>query len=153
MKYERYYSIYEDDDLGIFEFMSIGKNGVVRKRIEFAKTETKGVYSLAFGNVRVDGSLDDQDISDNGDRNKVLATVAGAVDRYTIRYPRRWIYFCGNTPAKTRLYRIAVGLNLEDLSKTFEIFAAVEGQENYIPFQKNMEIEGLLIRRKIILFP
>ena len=40
MKYDRYNSVYEAEDLSILEFMSTGRNGIVRKRIIFAKTET-----------------------------------------------------------------------------------------------------------------
>jgi hypothetical protein len=124
MRYERYPTVYETDDLSVFEFESVSPSGEpIRKRITFAKTEVKGVYNLALGNLRENGLLDDETIS--GDRDKVLATVVQAVDRYTTRYPRRWIYFCGNTPARTRLYRMVIGLNLEELAKKFEILVTL----------------------------
>ena len=148
MRYERYPTVYEKDDLSVFEFESLGPSGYsIRKRITFAKTEVNGVYNLAFGNLRENGSLDDEAIS--GDRDMVLATVVQAVDRYTSRYPRRWIYFCGSSPARTRLYRMLIGLNLTELSERFEIFAEAPGYEEYVPFQKNMIIEGFLVRRKL----
>lgn len=130
------------------EFECTGPSGEpIRKRIIFAKTEVTGIYNLAFGNVRENGRLDDEAIS--GDRDKVLATVALAVDRYTTRYPRRWLYFRGSTPARTRLYRMAIGMNLDELTEKFEIFAEILDYEEYVPFQKNMVIEGFLIRRRI----
>jgi hypothetical protein len=148
MKYERYPTIYEKEDLSIFEFESLSSSGdLIRKRITFAKTEVNGVYNLAFGNIKENGLLDDEAIS--GDRDKVLATVVRAVDRYTTRYPRRWIYFCGSTPARTRLYRMVIGLNLKELAERFEIFAEILDYEEYVPFQKNMIIEGFLIRKKL----
>jgi hypothetical protein len=149
MKHERYVPIYEEDDLGAFEFLSIGKNGTVKKRIAFERTAIKDIYSLSLASIRNDGSLDFDDISDNGDRNKVLATVARAVEIYTTRYPKRLIYFKGNSPTRTRLYRMAIGLNLEELSQSFEIFAVVEGRTYPIPFQRNMEVMAFLIRRII----
>jgi hypothetical protein len=151
MKYDRYNSVYGAEDLSILEFMSTGRNGIVRKRIIFAKTETKGIYNLAFGNIGTNNSFDDGIISNNGDRNEILATVAMAVDKYTQRYPRRWVYFRGNTPARTRLYRMAIGINLKELSKRFEIFAEVDGEDEFVPFQRNMVVEGFLVRRKIFL--
>ena len=149
MKYERYAAVYEADDLSVFEFISEGRNGKIKKRIVFAKTEMRGVYNIAFGNISANNTLDDETINDNGDRNKVLATVAQAVDRYTRRYPRRWIYFSGSTYARTRLYRMAISLNLDELTKIFEIYAEVNGQEEFVPFHKNMVIEGFLVRRRI----
>jgi hypothetical protein len=110
----------------------------------------KGVYNIAFGNVNANNALDEDTISDNGDRNKVLATVAQAVERYSRRYPSRWIYFSGSTYARTRLYRMAISLNLEELTKNFDIFAEVNGQEEFVPFSKNMIVEGFLVRRRIL---
>jgi len=149
MKYERYLPVYMAEDLRMLEFVSSGRSGPVRKRIVFSKTDIKGIYNLAFGDIGNGGVLDDGNISDNGDRDEVLATVAAAVDKYTQRYPRRWVYFRGNTPGKTRLYRMAIGLNLAELSTKFEIFADVEGEEDFIPFKKNMVVEGFLVRRKL----
>ncbi|MHA4812562.1 DUF6934 family protein [Flavitalea flava] len=80
-----------------------------------------------------------------------LATIVKAIDSYTRRYPRRWVYFKGNTKEKTRLYRMAVGLNLEELSLNFEIYARIENEDEFVPFRKNMEINAFLIRRRIVL--
>jgi hypothetical protein len=150
MKYKYYTAVYTADDLSRFEFVSLGKKGMIRKRIEFAKTDVKGIYNLAFGNIGAENRLEDDTITDNGDRDMILATLAEAIDKYTQRYPRRWIYFSGNTPAKTRLYRMAIGLNLGELLKKFEIYADVEHEEDFIPFQRNMVLEGFLIRRRVI---
>lgn len=51
------------------------------------------MYNLAFGDIDIDGGIDDYNVTDNGDRNKILATVANAVDEFTRRYPMRWVYF------------------------------------------------------------
>jgi hypothetical protein len=148
MKYEVYSGIEVTDDFNVFDFLSFGKNGIIPKRVAFSKTEGNKVYNLAFGNVDSDGEIDDYSVSDNGDRNKVLATVAFIVDAYTKRYPDRWIVFRGSTEERTRLYRMAVGINLEELSAKFEIYA-YDG-ENVIPFAKNMKINAFLVKRKNI---
>jgi hypothetical protein len=149
MKYEYYNAVYTADDLSIFEFVSVGKRGMVRKRIEFAKTGLKGIYNLAFGNISADGRLDDKNISDNGDRNRILATVAAAMDKYTQRYPRRWVYFRGNSPARTRLYRMAIGAHLQELSERFEIYVETEEDEEFVPFRKDLSVQGFIVRRRI----
>ncbi|HXB96316.1 MAG TPA: hypothetical protein VNU70_14190 [Puia sp.] len=151
MKHDRYTPISKAGDLSVFEFMSVGRNGSIKKRVVFAKTDMRGIYNLAFGNIRSDNSMDDGFINDNGDRNEILATVAQAVDIYTQRYPRRWIYFRGNTPTKTRLYRMVISIYWGELSQKFEIYADVDGKEHFIPFQRNMLLDGFLIRRRIVL--
>ena len=149
MKYEGYESVGAADDLSTFEFLSIGKSGRFLKLIIFRPMEYDNLYYLAFGDIDENGLLDDGVITDNGDRNKILATVASAVERYTSRYPERMIYFRGSTKARTRLYRMAIGLHLEELSLTYEIFAQMKSQDQFIKFQKNMEISAFVIRRKV----
>jgi len=90
MKYEVYELLYVSDDLSIFEFESIGPRGQILKRIQFIPTHLDGVFSLAMGDVQSDTNiLDDVSVSNNGDRNKILATIADAVDKYSSRYPQR----------------------------------------------------------------
>ena len=146
MKYEIYSELKLTDDFSVIEFTSIGKNGAIPKRIAFTTTELENVYNLAFGNIDANGEIDDITVSDNGDRNKILATVVNVVDDYTKKYPERWIVFSGSTKERTRLYRIAVGINLEELSRKFEIYAFV--QEKLKLFTKDMEISAFVIKRK-----
>jgi hypothetical protein len=108
------------------------------------------VYNLAFGDILEDGMLDDNSVTDNGDRNRILATVVSAVDKYTKRYPERMIYFRGSTKARTRLYRIAIGLNLEELSLTYEIYAQIDSQDELPIFRRNMEISAFVVKRKAL---
>ncbi|MBN9379513.1 MAG: hypothetical protein J0H74_02030 [Chitinophagaceae bacterium] len=146
MKYEVYTDVVALDDLSEFDFISNGKKGPIRKRVAFTATEMDNVYNLVLGDVGEDGEIDDLSVSDNGDRNKVLATVEDIVTSYTDRYPERWILFQGSTESRTRLYRMAIGLHLEELSVRFEICTFVEKQ--LVPFCKNMEVKGFVIKRK-----
>lgn len=101
MKYEAYTDILERRDLGVFEFISIVKLGAIPKCISFGPTALPFVYNLAFGNIDEDGEIDDKSVSDNGDRNKILATLAKVIDQYTRKYPERLIYFRGSTKERT----------------------------------------------------
>jgi hypothetical protein len=148
MKYEIYDHIKITDDFSIFDFLSVGKKGQILKRIEFTPTDFPGITNLAFGDINEDGEMDDYSISDNGDRNKVLATVAFAADIYLNKYPEKWIYFKGSTEERTRLYRMAVGLNLEELSQKFDIYA--EQTDRIIEFRRNIDAQGILVRKKIV---
>jgi hypothetical protein len=77
-----------------------------------------------------------------------LATVVDVVQDYTTKYPERWIAFKGSTKERTRLYRMAIGLNLMELTTKFDIYGY--GQDGIMPFYKNMEINAFLIKRKIL---
>jgi len=43
---------------------------------------------------------------------------------------------------------MAGGLNFDELSTRFDIYA--EQSDDFIPFRKNIEASGLLVRRKIL---
>jgi hypothetical protein len=146
MKYEMYSDYRYTDDYSEFDFISTGKKGAIPKKITFTSIELENVYNLAFGDVDENGELNDYIISDNGDRNKILATIFSVVDLYTKKYPARWIAFRGSTIERTRLYRIAIGLNLEELCQIFEIYIYTE--EGLKPFCKNMEVSVFVIKRK-----
>jgi hypothetical protein len=146
MKYEVYDELRTTDDYSIFEFESIGLNGNIPKRIEFTPTMVSGVYNLAFGDIDENDEIDDYNISNNGDRNKILATIAFAVDIYLNKYPDRWVYFRGSTQERTRLYRMAIAINLEELELKFQLFA--EQKDDMVPFQKNIEVMGIIVKKK-----
>jgi hypothetical protein len=148
MKYEVYTDFKIADDYEVFEFLSIGKKGAIPKRIEFTSTDLPDIVNLAFGDIDPDGGINDYSISDNGDRNKILATVAYIVEIYLNMYPNKFVYFKGSTQERTRLYRMAVGLNFDELSQRFDIYG--EQTDTIVPFKKNMEINGILVRKKIM---
>jgi hypothetical protein len=152
MKYEVYNDIEADSKFARFEFLSEGHKGNIPKRIEFTTTQWPGVYNLAFGDVKENGELDDLNNSNNGDRNKILATVLRVVILYTDRYPDRWIYFKGSTEQRTRLYRMAISIYLDELSALFEFFAEINKSGNFVRFQKGLIIRGFLVKRKFIKF-
>ncbi len=116
MKYEKYEELNVSFDSLEYEFVSRGPKGDIKKVIQFSSTAVSEVYNLAFGNLNEDRSIDDLAVNDNKDRNKILATVVYAVSLFYRKYPDKWIFFAGSTPERTRLYRMAISLNLEELS-------------------------------------
>ena len=146
MKYEVYEQEQITKDYSVFDFYSEGVNGSILKRVTFKESEYENVYNLAFGCVDEKNDIDDLSISDNGDLQKILATVAQIVKIYTAEYPERWINFEGSTKSRTRLYRMAITLNFEELSEEFLIFGI--SNDKPIPFSKNMDTPAFLIKRK-----
>jgi hypothetical protein len=115
--------------------------------VQFNNTHEKNVYNLAFGNVAEDGSIDDYTTNNNKDRDKILATIAAIVDDFTSRFPKAYVFFVGSTKERTRLYRIAISLNYEELLKTFIVWGLkIDGE--FEAFQKNQHYEGFLIKRQ-----
>ncbi|MEO8404929.1 MAG: hypothetical protein ABI480_10045 [Chitinophagaceae bacterium] len=148
MEYEVYSDLKARSDYQIFEFKSIGKNGNILKGIMFMPTKVQMVYNLEFGDIDKNGKLNYYSISNNDDRDKILATIVKAIDIYTIKYPDRLIYFSGSTKERTRLYRMAISVNFEKLSEKFEIMVKTENELDFTPFKKNIQAKGFLIKRK-----
>ncbi len=62
-------------------------------------------------------------ITDNGDSEKVLATVVGAIYMFTEQYPDAWVYAVGSTAARTRLYRMGINKYFDIANQDFNIWA------------------------------
>ncbi|HTJ10875.1 MAG TPA: hypothetical protein VL547_02560 [Dinghuibacter sp.] len=120
MKHEAYEVSGVFGEFDAFDFVSSGKNGIVLKRVVFAPTPEREVVNLVLGDVGADGEVDDRVISNNGDRDKVLATVLRIINYYHRWYPERAISIEGNTAARNRLYRMVISIYQEELSNSYE---------------------------------
>ena len=88
MKLEKY-PLKAESNLTVFEFISEGPNGLIRKLIQFQKTNQPNLYNLAFGDKHPEtGEIDDIAISNNGDSEKVLATVVAALYAFFDKHPK-----------------------------------------------------------------
>lgn len=145
MKLPRY-EIKATKSLMLFEFESEGPNGIIPKIIQYTQTNTPDVYNLAFGDKEESGDLNDSNVSNNGDREKVLATVVSTIYAFTEKYPDSWVYATGSNKARTRLYRMGIHKHFEEMEKDFEIY----GLRNQVweEFVKNTEYEAFLAKRK-----
>jgi hypothetical protein len=146
-RYSKYNSFDISTNATVFEFVSIGPKGEIKKIIQFSQTEARHIYNLAFGNMQIDGTIDDETTNDNKDRNKILATVAAAVFSFTDRYPDKYVFFTGSTLERNRLYRMALTINHEELIPVFEIWS-LKTAGGFEIFQKNHSYTGFLIKRK-----
>ena len=113
--------------------------------------ELKGFYNLGFGDKdHKTGEIDDTIITDNGDSQKILATVAYTVYSFTDKYPNSWIYAKGSTKARTRLYRMGISNNLDFIVQDFEIHGLKN--DSWFKFERNVDYEAFLIKRKFSKF-
>lgn len=152
MKYEKYEPLLISKDALEFKFISEGPKGEIQKVVQFIETADATIYNLAFGDLTPDGEVDDHIKNDNKDRNKILATVAATVYEFTAHYPEKFVFFTGSTPERTRLYRMALATNLEELNGDFEIYGVIltKGLYYVAPFVKGEAFFGFLIKRKIV---
>lgn len=97
MKLDRY-ELKVDDQLTTFNFLSEGPNGKIEKIVQFSLVNQNSLYNLAFWDRDYStGEIDDKIITDNGDSEKVLATVVAALYAFCDEEPEAWIYTTGST--------------------------------------------------------
>jgi hypothetical protein len=146
MKLERY-ELKAEDSLTVFDFVSDGPKGRIPKLVKFSETNLKGLYNLAFGDKDINtGELNDLSISNNGDSEKVLATVVSTVYAFTDYYPNSFVYAVGSNKARTRLYRMGITKYLNDITKDFYIYGLRHGE--WESFEKEIEYDAFLAKRK-----
>jgi hypothetical protein len=133
-----------------FTFVSEGPNGNILKGVEYSKIQLlgfKNVYNLAFGDIGfISGEIDDVVVTNNQDREKVLATVANTVIVFTTHHPKVRILMIGSTRPRTRLYQIAINKYFDELSELFEVKGYLNA--TWLPFEKGINFNAFLINRK-----
>jgi hypothetical protein len=111
MKYPRYEYTAENEK-NIFEFESIGYKGKITKIVQYTEMSIKGYYNLGFGDLDIySRELNDEVITNNGDGQKVLATVVSTLYAFTGRNSDAYIYATGSSDSRTRLYRMGITNN------------------------------------------
>lgn len=151
MNYEKCGSVSGSKDSLEFEFYSVGSKGEFKKVVQFSQTNDPGIFNLGFGDKLKNGEIDDLIRNNNQDRNKILATIAAIVYEFTAAYPDKMVFFSGSTPERTRLYRMAISLNLEELEADFEIFGVNfnEIESVFEVFEKGKNYDGFIVKRKL----
>lgn len=146
MKLPRY-ELKAEKSLMVFEFVSEGTKGQIPKLIKYSETNLKDMYNLAFGDKNAEtGEIDDRVVSNNGDSEKVLATVVSTVYAFSDKYPDAWIFATGSTRVRTRLYRMGITKYINEIHVDFEVYGLRENE--WEPFEKEIEYDAFLVKRK-----
>jgi hypothetical protein len=146
MKLPRY-EMKSEKSLMVFEFISEGTKGKISKLIKFSETNVPDVFNLAFGDkIETTDEIDDFAVSNNGDSEKVLATVVASVNAFTEKYPNCWVYATGSTKSRTRLYQIGISKYVDEIRKSFEIYGL--HNSDWKVFRKGLNYESFLVKRK-----
>lgn len=128
-----------------FDFMSEGPR-TIRKAVIYQKLPRPGAYNLVLVDIDEHNQLDDFSVSDNGDRDKVLATVVQTLFNFFDQHPHASVSFTGSTPARTRLYQAAIARELDRASERLDVYGLVDSQPE--PFERNKAYAGFVIFQK-----
>ena len=141
------YNIRASTSLMEFEFISLGKKGEIIKVVQYSPTGIPNTYNLGFGDKDIKaGKVSDSVISDNGDGQKVLVTVAGTVIKFIENHPNSEVIAVGVSQSRTRLYQIGISNNLQEIAKSFHIYGFAHGK--WHTFEKGKNYDAFLIRKK-----
>jgi hypothetical protein len=141
------YNIETASDFQTYEFTSIGPKGSIVKVVRYTEINVKGYFNLGFGDKDpVTGYLSDLTVTNNGDSQKVLSTVAATLYTFTDHNPDAIVIATGSTEARTRLYRIGITNNLKEIENDFTVVGLTENE--WEPFRKNVTYGAFLVKRK-----
>ncbi len=146
MKLERY-ELSVGSKLMAYKFVSKGPKGQITKLVRYTETNLENMYNLGFGDYNKEtDNIDDEVITNNGDSQKVLNTVAATVRAFSAKYPDAKIFATGSTIARTRLYRIGITNNLSEIQKDFKVYGLKN--DTWHKFKKGENYEAFLVERK-----
>jgi hypothetical protein len=142
---ERYVIQFDEYNL-VYEFTSVGAKGKINKCIRYTQMGQPNFYNLGFGDYNKELELiDDLAVTDNGDSEKVLATVASSLYDFTEKHPNVWIFFQGSSESRTRLYKIGISKFLNEIQEDFTVLGSLGN--NWETFKKNQNYSSFLIKR------
>lgn len=147
MNLERY-PYFKNSNFLNYEFYSEGPKGQIKKSVRFTAITINDpiIYNLGFGDIsEANEEIDDSVISNNHDRDIVLATVANIIMDFTNNPGCHYIFATGNTPSRTRLYQMGISSILEEIRKDFVVFGLKD--DEWQEFQRNVNYTAFLINR------
>ena len=129
-----------------FYFTSIGRKGTIKKIIKFQQLSKPHYYNISFGDWIDTDIVDDKNITDNGDSQKILATIAHSVLLFTNENKKARIIAVAHSPSRTRLYRISISNNLYEITKKFHLLGLLN--DKWEIFEPGMDYKAFLVSRK-----
>ncbi|HEY8894858.1 MAG TPA: hypothetical protein VIM79_08575 [Niastella sp.] len=142
------YSIVSTNEHRQYEFISVGPNGYIKKYVCY-EAYGDNLYNLAFGDWSdFEQGMNDKVRSNNGDRDKILATVAATVIEFLKHYPCATVFAKGSTPSRTRLYQMGLLANWHEINKLFIVEGLIKSE--WLPFERGRNYQAFMARVKKI---
>ena len=152
MNSDKYLNIKNTPDYNAFTFTSIGRHGELIKVVSFDEMlSIDGTFNLSLGTIGSDGIPDFETITNNGDRNKILATVAQIIIIFFEKYPGAKVYIIGSDNRRTMLYQRAINYGYEELKQNFIIYGDASTKDEASTFEifdRAKTYSGFLIQRR-----
>jgi len=146
MHLDRYIFVVEDNK---YEFLSRGPRGNIKKVVlyDVISEEQPFLYNLSFGDWNEKQKrIDDLIVTNNGDAQKVLATVAATVLHFTTAFPQAFIFLMGSTASRTRLYQMGISAYLGLILANFEVEGFIRNK--WESFQPRCNYRAFLLKPK-----
>ena len=148
MNQERYEDVQNTPNFQVFTFISKGRHGDLIKIAHFDEIDNS-TFNLALGTIHKDGTIDYDTTTNNGDRNKILVTVARIIYLFTEKHPGKDVFIRGSDYRRNLLYQRAISYAYDELNEAFNIYGGISTEsDEYEPFNKNNNYSGFLIERK-----
>jgi hypothetical protein len=145
------YSFKVDAGFLQYTFYSEGSKGRIDKIVLYTYLMTLGgipYYNLGFGDHDdKNDQINDLAVSGNGDRDKILATVAYTAIEFSSHFHKCRIVIQGSTLSRTRLYQMGIARHHQEISQLFDIQGMTETGE-LVPFKRGENYRAFLASRK-----
>jgi hypothetical protein len=141
------YLLQTDDEQTIFEFYSQGPRGNILKRVAYTPTTISNLWQLVMGDYNTEtDEIDFLNVTNNNDREKVLATVGSTLYSFFDKLPQVMVYARGSTNSRTRLYQIGINSMYEQIIQDFEVYGELDGE--FERFSKNKNYNSFIVIKK-----
>lgn len=112
----------------------------------FQETNLTDYYNLTLADILDDGSIDVLSKSNNGNLDKILATVIQTILAFLAFYPTKKVVFTGSTPFLTRLYQIVLSKEFDKVKEILDIMGITDNKLEH--FQRNQSYIGFVRSKK-----
>jgi hypothetical protein len=134
--------------LGYYEFTSIGSHGHILKGVVFQNSEeTPHLLDLVYGDVVEDIKVNTSAVTNNGDLDKLLLTIAAITITFLSEHSTHQVKLNGISGPRTRLYRKFINKHIDALVRMVNIYAenADENSTEIIEKSYNKDFAHLLV--------
>jgi len=129
-----------------YEFESKGPKGKIKKVARFSEIGVN-IYNFGFGDLNeMTGEISDTIVSNNGDGDKVLLTVANIIYDFTDVYIGVAVFIQGTSPSRTRRYQMGINKHWSQIIPIFEVLGLKN--DKWEQFRPGENYEAFLGRRK-----
>lgn len=136
-------------ELTSFYFTSFVNGRKIDKVVNYTRLISIGedIYNLALGDYdEYTCKLEVFSVSNNGDRDKILNTVALTVLDFFEAHPDSVVIARGSTTYRTRLYQMGINKNLDIIKTRLDVFGFIN--KEWEIFQPNINYEAFYVTKR-----